>query len=113
MPGEFPVRKTINLPYGDKRTFKFQLMKNGTPVNLTGAQLIFYVKSVSDFDWQPKKLNVVLDDPPSGKFSITLSTQDLKMKVGRYIAEIEWVNENFSLIYFDITIYEDVMHGKG
>jgi|Deesub1362A_J573_1020465.scaffolds.fasta_scaffold00533_38 hypothetical protein len=111
---DIPKRQTVVIPYYDTKIKQYQLKQNGSPVDLTGQTLIFYVKSLDNSNFTPIEKDVGnegwIDDAQSGQFHVVIDTAQYSMVPGRYQAEIEWEDQKTSLVFLDITVTEDIRH---
>lgn len=117
-----PVRKRIEIPYGDIRIFVFQLTSGGTPVNLTDKDLYFGIVH-RDREYTKVELNMrdegwILDET-EGKFEIVLNTVRFNMTSHRYPYEIEVelrvlsgsvLITQVTLIHYEVLVVPDVIH---
>ena len=109
-----PKKKTLEMPYWDTRVKQFQLKEDGTPIPITGQTLILYIEKENGGSFTSIEKNIDDEgwfvDPENGIFKVVFDTETYIMGPGNYRAEIEWVDEKTSLVFFDIRIFEDYRH---
>ncbi len=109
-----PMKKTLEIPYWDSRVKQFVLKENSTPIDITGQTIILYIEKENGGDFTPIEKDIDDEgwfvDPENGIFKVVFDTETYSMGPGNYRAEIEWVDEKTSLVFFDIRIFEDYRH---
>lgn len=107
------LKQYIEIPYKDSITRQYQLKEKGVAIDITGQTLFFYLKSsVTGFTAIEKDIGLSgwFDDPENGIFHVIIDTDVYAMSVGTYRAEIEWTDRKSSLVFLDISVFEDVRH---
>ena len=110
-----PLRvKEIRIPSGDTITLRFQILEGSgiTASDLTAQTLIFYIKQKGNDAFTPIEKNVVNEgwfiDNTNKEIEVVIDTDTYLMPVGLYQAEIEWEDKDISLVFINISVYEDV-----
>ncbi len=108
------IKKTLELPYWDSRTKQFQLKRNGIPIDITDQTLILYIVRKDDESFTPIEKDIDDEgwfvDAQNGIFEVDFDTEGYIMIPGIYQAEIEWVEEKTSLMFYDIRVFKDIRH---
>jgi len=108
------INKSLVIPYFDTVQEQFQIKENGTPKDITGQTLILYIKKKNDETFTPIEKDIDdegwFDDAANGIFHIVIDTETYLMQPGNYQAEIEWVDQKTSLVFFEIRIIQDIRH---
>jgi hypothetical protein len=107
-------KKTLEIPYWDSCVHQFQLKQDGNPVDITDQTLIFYIAKKDDESFTPIEKDIDDEgwfvDAQNGIFKVIFDTEGYVMAPGIYQAEIEWVDEETSLVFYDIRVFEDIRH---
>lgn len=110
-----PLRiEEIRIPSGDTRSLRFQILEgnNKTASDLTAQTLILYIKQEGNDAFTPIEKNIVdegwMVDNTNKEIEIIIDTDAYSMPVGLYQAEIEWEDKDISLVFINISIYEDI-----
>ena len=109
-----PISQEIRMPYGDIKTLVFQLLEDNNPVSddLNAQTITLYIRGDATFTPIDKDIATeswILDNTLK-KFQVVIDTSTYKMVVGSYQAEIEWEDKGASLVYMNISVYEDITH---
>ena len=105
-----------NFYRGDTENIKIVVSRNGTPIDITGASIVFMMKkSITDLDPQAViTKSAELTNPNAGEAVIILSSTDTAIEAGRYYYDIQLTDiaENVStLMCTTVEVKRDLNHG--